>query len=126
LSIFNITIVISAISTMAIGTAVWFFTLRQRADFETVWKKHDSSVKDFLQDSLQCCGYWNATAAGLFQASTTTTGFCAIQAVSNLPHLRSILSLLIENACLTAERHFSNTLRNAHHGILRQHPQQCL
>ena len=65
LSIFNITIVLAAVSTMAIGTAVWFFTLRQRADFETVWIDHSSEVKQFLQDSLQCCGYWNATAAGL-------------------------------------------------------------
>lgn len=84
LSIFNATVIFVGIATLSIGCAVWFFTLRPRAEFAAIWTEQTPTMQAWLQDNLQCCGYWNASSAGLF---TSNTGFCGtaeVAAVSGL------------------------------------------
>lgn len=73
LNAFNVAILVGLCTAVAIGSAVWFFTLHERTEFEEIWMQQSPAIQAFLQDSLQCCGYWNASASGHFTAST---GFC--------------------------------------------------
>jgi len=60
--------------TTIIGCIVWFFTLQPRARLFDIWNRQPIPTQQFLQDQLQCCGYFDATAA---QGFTATSGFCA-------------------------------------------------
>lgn len=62
--------------TMGAATTIWFTTLRIRALFTPVWIEQPLEIKLFLQDSLQCCGWFNATMSGLFDQELRT-GYCA-------------------------------------------------
>ncbi|EGG00209.1 uncharacterized protein MELLADRAFT_118110 [Melampsora larici-populina 98AG31] len=62
--------------TMGAATTIWFTTLRIRSLFTPVWIEQPLNIKLYLQDSLQCCGWFNATAAGLFEPELRT-GFCS-------------------------------------------------
>lgn len=73
LSVLNTLVILTGCVTLAIGSAVWFFTLRQRAEFEAIWKEQSPEGIVLVQDWLKCCGYWNASSEGLFSQAT---GFC--------------------------------------------------
>lgn len=70
----NWSLVLVAVATITIGCAVWFTTLRPRAEFSHIWHTQPDVIQQQLQDYFGCCGYYNATIAGLFNAQT---GFCA-------------------------------------------------
>lgn len=74
LTALNVMLVLAALATTAVGTAVWFYTLRQRDNFEVVWREAGPKGQQVLQDWMGCCGYWNASSAGLF---ASPTGLCA-------------------------------------------------
>ncbi|KAH8921030.1 tetraspanin Pls1 family [Atractiella rhizophila] len=74
LFVLNWSLIFAAFATLAIGTAIWFFTLRERQAFHNVWNEQDQLTQAFLQDTLKCCGYFNATSQGSFSVAT---GFCA-------------------------------------------------
>ncbi|EGG00208.1 uncharacterized protein MELLADRAFT_112043 [Melampsora larici-populina 98AG31] len=62
--------------TMGAATTIWFTTLRIRALFTPVWIEQPLEIKLFLQNSLQCCGWFNATASGMFDQELRT-GYCS-------------------------------------------------
>jgi len=43
------------------GTVIWFFTLRLRENFRTVWSEQTPSTRIAIQDMFKCCGYYNGT-----------------------------------------------------------------
>ncbi|KAJ2931403.1 hypothetical protein H1R20_g5718, partial [Candolleomyces eurysporus] len=61
LEILNWALLIDSIGIVVIGTFVWFYTLRQRANFYELWKVASREDKIFLQDMFKCCGYFNGT-----------------------------------------------------------------
>jgi len=71
---FNWSILAAATATTLIGCAVWFFTLQPRQEFFEIWNVQSQATQQFLQDTLQCCGYFDATTA---QGFTAPSGFCA-------------------------------------------------
>jgi len=91
-------LIFTGLATVIIGTVMWFFTLRERAAFETVWIDQNVATQAFLQDTLQCCGYWNATTAGLLNSAT---GFC-----SNIQNVTAV------EPCVTPITGFADTLLN--------------
>ncbi|GAA5907269.1 hypothetical protein JCM5296_000319 [Sporobolomyces johnsonii] len=64
----------SLVGTIVVGSIMWFFSLTERAHYLRMWVQQDGATQVFLQDSLQCCGYFNASIAGSF---TQPTGFCS-------------------------------------------------
>lgn len=98
---FNWSLVIVAIVTVAIACNVWFFTLRMRAEFLVVWNAQSQTTHQFLQDTLQCCGYFNATSAGFFSAPG---GFCAPVATNT--------NTTAIQACVTPITQFADTFLN--------------
>jgi hypothetical protein len=58
LAILNWTLLIDALGIIIIGTFVWFFTLRERANYHAVWLRQTPETRLKLQDTLKCCGYF--------------------------------------------------------------------
>lgn len=75
LMIVNWLLLLDGIGTLVIGTIVWFFTLRQRAEFHDIFAAQSNDTKILIQDQLKCCGYFNSTdlavVGGTFCANQT-------------------------------------------------------
>ncbi|TEB36005.1 tetraspanin [Coprinellus micaceus] len=61
LVLLNYALVIDALGIVVIGTFVWFYTLRERANFYELWKLLTREERISLQDQFSCCGYFNGT-----------------------------------------------------------------
>ncbi|TFK42782.1 tetraspanin Pls1 family, partial [Crucibulum laeve] len=61
LVILNYILIVDAIGIVIIGTFVWFFTLKERANFSVLWNAASRDTRITLQDQLKCCGYFNGT-----------------------------------------------------------------
>lgn len=59
--VLNYALLIDALGIVVIGTFVWVFTLRERANFYELWKAATPQTRLALQDQLKCCGYFNGT-----------------------------------------------------------------
>jgi len=77
----NWTLLGDAIITLIVGTIIWFFTLRERANFAKIFDSASPTIRQGVQDALQCCGYFNSTDSVVLQ------GFCsdATKAASATP-----------------------------------------
>jgi hypothetical protein len=53
LELLNWALLIDAIGIVVIGTFVWFYTLRERANFYDLWKVASREDKLFLQDKVR-------------------------------------------------------------------------
>jgi len=75
LKFLNWVLILNAIEILAIGTPIWFYSLRERANFHEVFSLLSSTDRIAVQDKLQCCGYFNSTdlaeIGGSFCANTT-------------------------------------------------------
>ncbi|KAF5372928.1 hypothetical protein D9758_001745 [Tetrapyrgos nigripes] len=61
LVVLNYALIVDAIIVLALGTRVWFFTLRERNNFhERYILQSDENIK-FIQDKFSCCGYFNGS-----------------------------------------------------------------
>ena len=65
LMILNWLLILDGIGVLVIGTFVWFFSLRQRAEFHDVFAAQSDDVRIQIQDLLKCCGYFNGTDLGV-------------------------------------------------------------
>jgi len=73
--ILNWTLVVNSVAIIIVGSIVWFYTLKERANYQTVFIAQSTSVQEQLQDMFSCCGYFNATniaVGGSFCADATT------------------------------------------------------
>jgi len=61
LIVLNWVLIADAIFVLVVGSVVWFFTLRERAEFHTEYAKLLPSQRITIQDMFSCCGYFNAT-----------------------------------------------------------------
>lgn len=98
---FNWSLVAVLIVTVAVGSNIWFFTLRERLYYLAVWNAQSQTTQEFLQDTLHCCGYFNATLSGSFNAPT---GFCASVAANT--------DTTAVQACVTPITIFADTFLN--------------
>jgi len=61
LVILNWVLIADAVVVLVIGTFVWFYTLRERAEFHHVYANLQPSQRITLQDEFSCCGYFNSS-----------------------------------------------------------------
>jgi len=61
LVILNWVLIADAVIVLVVGTIVWFFSLRERAEFHTQFAKLQPSQRISIQDQFSCCGYFNAS-----------------------------------------------------------------
>ncbi|KZV61709.1 tetraspanin [Peniophora sp. CONT] len=85
----NWMLIADAVAVITVGSRIWFFSLRQRAEFHTKWIELSGAERITIQDMFSCCGYFlgNDTAeiGGKFCTSqdfanslnaTNTANFC--------------------------------------------------
>ena len=111
--------VCTAIATTAVGLAIWFWTLRPRAEYAVIWQAQNTATQQALQDHLKCCGYFSPTAEGFL---TATQGFCAnVVAGTNTTVVPGCITSIVgaqeyvvEVYCSTllALKHFWSTVSN--------------
>jgi len=103
LVILNYVLLIDAIGIVIIGTFVWFFTLKERANFHELWLATTPQTRLHLQDQLKCCGYF----AGNDSVEIGGT-FCSTQDVVD-----ALPSNITTNFCVTPITNFADmTLNN--------------
>jgi len=61
LIILNWVLMADAVMVLVVGTFVWFYTLRERAEFHVRYAKLQPSQRITIQDQFSCCGYFNAS-----------------------------------------------------------------
>ncbi|KAF7295159.1 hypothetical protein MIND_01054600 [Mycena indigotica] len=100
--ILNYLLIVDAIIVVVVGTMIWFFSLRQRAEMHLRWNALSNEQRITLQDEFKCCGYFNAT-------DTTVGGnFCVSQDFAN-----GLATNNTANFCVTPITKFTDyTLEN--------------
>lgn len=68
-------LLITLFITLIAASLIWFSTLRERTLFTPVWSALPTPQKIYIQNDLQCCGWFNATLPGLF-TDDLMSGFC--------------------------------------------------
>lgn len=61
LVILNWLLVVDAVVILFFGTFIWISTLHEYNHYHTVFRQQDNTTKIMIQDTLKCCGYYNAT-----------------------------------------------------------------
>ncbi|KAI6036875.1 hypothetical protein BKA83DRAFT_4168528 [Pisolithus microcarpus] len=54
-------ILINGIAILVIATFIWIFTLHERNNYHAVFGRQSNATKIMIQDTVLCCGYFNAT-----------------------------------------------------------------
>jgi len=105
--LFNWSLVVVATATTIIGCAIWFFTLQPRKEFLAIWNEQPQATQQFLQDTLQCCGFLAANNAGGFNAPS---GFCAdVAAGTNTTAIQGCVTPILAFEDYTLNNVFSVT-----------------
>lgn len=128
LVILNYALLIDAIGILVIGTFIWMFTLKERANFHVLWAAATPASRITIQNQFKCCGYFNGTdlveLGGFCQspdfvsnlAANVTTNFC-VSAVTNFAdvtlnnifttvygYMAIVLCLLLASLCVIKKR----------------------
>ncbi|KAJ6618291.1 tetraspanin Pls1 family [Mycena sp. CBHHK59/15] len=75
--ILNWFLIADAIIVIAVGTMIWFFSLRQRNEFHVKWSALSANDRITLQDKFHCCGYFDVSDAEIGGAFCTSPTFTA-------------------------------------------------
>ncbi|KAJ7684725.1 tetraspanin [Mycena polygramma] len=126
--ILNWFLIVDAIIVIVVGSMIWFFSLRQRNEFQLKWTALPAADRITLQDEFKCCGYFTAadaeiggtfcTSAATAQALNTTvaTNFCVSPITAFTDYtlentfttiygfMAVVLSLLVCSLCVIKKR----------------------
>jgi len=61
LKVLNWSLVLDSVAILIVGYIIWFYSLREPANYQRVWLKQTTQTQIALQDEFQCCGFANAT-----------------------------------------------------------------
>ncbi|KAG1749100.1 uncharacterized protein EDB91DRAFT_1112465 [Suillus paluster] len=97
LKILNWALLANGIVILFVGTYIWVFTLHERSNYHTIFGQQSNEIKILIQDSLKCCGYFNAADEVAFGGTT-----CPNQAAATA----------LNNFCVTPITKFTDTTLN--------------
>lgn len=105
----NYALLVDALGIVVIGTFVWFFTLRERANFYDLWKAATPQVRIALQDQLKCCGYFNGTDVAEIGGSFCTSAevIAALPVTKEAPEVSFCVSHITDFADMTLNNIFT-------------------
>ncbi|KAJ7349291.1 tetraspanin [Mycena albidolilacea] len=128
--ILNWFLIVDAVLVTVVGSMIWFFSLRQRAEFQIKWTALPPADRIAIQDQHHCCGYFSANDSeigGSFCQNTTftqslnlnpniTTNFCVSPITAFTDYalentfttiygfMAVVLSLLVASLCVIKKR----------------------
>jgi hypothetical protein len=73
LKILNVVLIADAVALTSIGSFIWFFTLRERANFMKIFYEQTTDIQAQLQDHFSCCKYLNQTTDPFVQSNFCTS-----------------------------------------------------
>ncbi|OAX32103.1 hypothetical protein K503DRAFT_805512 [Rhizopogon vinicolor AM-OR11-026] len=82
LKILNWVLLMNGIIILLIGTYIWIFTLHERNNYHAIFGGESDATKILIQDTLKCCGYFNAADEVAF-GGTTCPNQAAATALNN-------------------------------------------
>jgi len=82
LKILNWALLFNGAIILFIGTYIWIFTLHERNNYHAVFGGQSAATKVLIQDTLKCCGYFNAADEVAF-GGTTCPNQAAATALNN-------------------------------------------
>ncbi|KAF4964332.1 hypothetical protein FZEAL_10878 [Fusarium zealandicum] len=62
-----------AIFTMCVGVFLWVMTLKMREQFFDIYMTQEPEIHSLIQNSFECCGYFNSTMPAFVMDSTCTS-----------------------------------------------------
>jgi len=99
--VLNYILIVDAIIVLVVGTMIWFFSLRQRNEFQLSWTALPAQSRITLQDEFKCCGYFTSADAQI-------GGYCTSQTFAD-----SLNTTVSDNFCVTPITAFTDyTLNN--------------
>ncbi|KAI0005853.1 tetraspanin [Russula compacta] len=102
LVVLNWVLIADAIIVLSVGTIVWFYTLRERAEFHTQYAKLQPSQRVTIQDKFSCCGYFDAS-----DLIELNGNFC-----QNATFVNSLNTSDLSNFCVTPITAYADTSLN--------------
>jgi len=128
--ILNWLLVVDAVIVTVVGSMIWFFSLRQLAEFQVKWTALSTQDKITLQDEFKCCGYFttddaafggtfcpdSATALAHNVTNPSTANFCVTPITAFTDYtlentfttiygfMAVVLSLLVCSLCVIKKR----------------------
>jgi len=125
--ILNWCLIVDALLVTVVGTMIWFFSLRQRDEFQKKWTALPPADRITLQDEFSCCGYFSANDTefgGSFCQNATfaqglsndTSNFCVSHITAFTDYtlentfttiygfMAVVLSLLVASLCVIKKR----------------------
>ena len=121
LVVLNWVLIADALIALIVGTIVWFYTLRERAEFHTQYGKLQDSQRVTIQDKVSqhfypypafltslncdqfsCCGYFDASDLVVYNGT-----FCQSPAFVN-----SLNTSVLSNFCVTPITEYADTSLN--------------
>lgn len=126
--ILNWFLVVDAIAVIVVGSMIWFFSLRQRNEFQKKWTALPAADRITIQDQHHCCGYFtvaDAEIGGNFCQNTTFTQSLSVNVTTNFcvtpitlftdytlentfttiyGYMAIVLSLLVASLCVIKKR----------------------
>ncbi|KAF5017261.1 hypothetical protein F66182_10832 [Fusarium sp. NRRL 66182] len=66
-------VTVCGIFTMCVGVFLWVMTLKIRAQFFDIYIAQEPEVQSLIQNSFQCCGYFNSTAPAFVMDTTCSS-----------------------------------------------------
>jgi len=100
--ILNWALIADAIIVLVLGTILWFYTLRERAEFHTLYANLQPSQRVTIQDMFSCCGYFNSTDLIVIGGN-----FCQNQTFAN-----ALNTTVLDNFCVSPVTHFADVSLN--------------
>ncbi|KAI0030814.1 hypothetical protein K488DRAFT_53368 [Vararia minispora EC-137] len=88
----NWMLLIDFVIVLVVGTRLWFFSLRQRAEFFNIYAALPPASRVQIQDMFSCCGYF----MGNDSTAVIGTGFCA-----NATFADTLNATVSSNFCVT-------------------------
>ncbi|KAF8589965.1 tetraspanin Pls1 family [Ramaria rubella] len=73
LTILNWFLILDMFAAVAVGTIIWWATLKERQNFSIAFDAVTDQARLVIQNDLQCCGYWFNNETNLI----VNQGFCA-------------------------------------------------
>jgi len=95
LVVLNWVLISDAIIVLVVGSFVWFYTLRERAEYHVKYAQLQPSQRITVQDTFSCCGYFNAS--DLVEIGGT---FC-----QNSTFINSLNTTVLSNFCVSPITH---------------------
>ncbi|KIK95851.1 hypothetical protein PAXRUDRAFT_139768 [Paxillus rubicundulus Ve08.2h10] len=124
LVILNWILLVDGIAILLVGTYVWFYTLHERNNYHTVFGAQSNATKIDIQDTLKCCGYFNATDEVAFggnfcpnQAAAMTANSVCVTPITQFADrtlndvfstiygfMSTVIGLFLANMCVISKR----------------------